>query len=439
MNISDFRSLWLGQFASTLGTWLLVLGIPLHIYDLTGSTALTGAAFVAETLPALMFGPAAGVLVDRLDRRLVMVVTDIVRALVILSMLLARSPDDLWILYAAIIAENAAAQLFRPARQALIPALVTRPAQLPAANSMFGVIDGLVRLVGSVLGGAIYAVFGFSTLVIADSTSYLLSALACYVIRYRAPRPQRAPVTISCGLTELRAGLRHVWGQPLLRGLIVVTAVFYLANGALTALLVPFARTQLHADTYRYGYLLAALGVGYLFGAPLARTLIDHWSTRGAVLISVPWLAACFGLAFGSRSYPLAITAFALAGAPAVVLIIAVATAYQRHTPDRLLGRVTAAFLTVEMAVYVAGAGAASSMAEASGVMPVVTASIVLLGVLVAVLPQLLPRCEPPPGPPCEGIVTRPLRIVAEGKRSSPDRIARTIHDLAAPAGNRRA
>jgi MFS family permease len=418
MNIWDFRSLWLGQFASTLGTWLLVVGVPLHIFDLTGSTALTGAAFVAETLPALMFGPAAGVLVDRLDRRRVMVVTDIIRTLAILSMLLARSPDDLWILYAAIIVENGAAQLFRPARQALIPALVADPARLPAANSMFGMIDGLVRLIGSVLGGAIYAGFGFSTLVVADAASYLLSALGCYVIRYRAPRSQLAPVTVSAGLTELRAGLRHVWGQRLLRGLIVVTAVFYLANGALTALLVPFARTQLNADTHRYGYLLAALGVGYLFGAPLARTLIDRWSTRSAVLVSVPWLAACLGLAFGSRYYPLTIAAFALAGAPAVVLTIAVATAYQRHTPDCLLGRVTAAFLTVEMAVYVAGAGAASSMAEASGVMPVVTASIVLLGALVAALPHLLPRCEAPPEAPSRGALTLPRR----GRSTAPPR-----------------
>lgn len=426
MNNSDFRSLWLGQFASTLGTWLLVVGVPLHIFDLTGSTALTGAAFVAETLPALLFGPAAGVIVDRLDRRKVMVAADLLRALAILSMLLARHPDDLWILYVAIVAENGAAQLFRPARQALIPALVSDPGQLPAANSMFGMIDGLVRLIGSVMGGALYAVFGFSTLVVADSASYLLSALGCYLIRYRAPRLRPAPVTLTAGVAELRAGLRHVWRHRLLRGLIVVTALFYLASGALTALLVPFARTQLHADTQRYGYLLAALGVGYLFGSPLARTLIDRWSTRGAVLVSVPWLAVCFGLAFGSRYYPLAIAAFALAGAPAVVLIVAVQTAYQRHTPNHLLGRVTAAFLTVEMAVYVVGAGTASAAAEAAGVMPVVSASILLLGALVAGLPRLLPRREP---------VARPRR--AEPDRAARHGLARAFRALAEP-GTRR-
>jgi predicted MFS family arabinose efflux permease len=252
-------------------------------------------------------------------------------------------------------------------------------------------IDGLVRLVGSVLGGVLYALFGFPTLVLADAGSYLVSALGCYLIRYRAPRRRSGPVTLTGSSAELRAGLRHVWRQRFLRGLLFVTAMFYLANGALTALLVPFARIQLHADTGQYGFLLAALGVGYLFGAPLARLLIHRYSTRLAVLVSVPWLSSCFGLAFGMRDYSVTFTAFALAGAPAVVLIVAVQTAYQSHTPDRMLGRVASAFLTVEMTVSVLGASAASAVAETSGPTPVVVTSLALLGGLVLVLPRLLP------------------------------------------------
>jgi MFS family permease len=400
MNNSDFRSLWLGQFVSTLGTWLIVVGVPLHVFDLTGSSAATGATFVAETLPALMLGPAAGVLVDRLDRRHVMIATDIVRALAVLSMLQATSHQDLWIIYAAILVENSAAQLFRPARQALIPSLVASSEHLPAANSVFAVIDGLVRLFGSVLGGVIYALFGFSTLVLTDSASYLISAVTCLLIRYRHPANRSQAITITACAEELRAGLHHVWRQRLLRGLLVVTALFYLANGALTALLVPFARTQLHADTARYAYLLAALGIGYLFGAPLARLLIDRFSARAAVLVSVPWLAICLALAFGPREYPITLASFTLAGAPTVVLLIAVQTAYQHQTPERMLGRVAAAFLTVEMAVSVLGASTASSLAEESGLMPVITGCILLLGGLVLLLPQLLPATSSPAPPP---------------------------------------
>jgi predicted MFS family arabinose efflux permease len=250
-----------------------------------------------------------------------------------------------------------------------------------------------------VLGGVLYAVFGFSTLVLADAASYLASAVGWYLIRYRAPRPRPGPVTLTGGAAELRAGLSHVWRQRFLRGLLVVTALFYLANGALTALLVPFARIELHAGTGRYGFLLAALGVGYLFGAPLARLLIDRRSTRTAVLVSVPWLSICFGLGFGMREYPVTFIAFALAGAPAVVLIVAVQTAYQNHTPDRMLGRVASAFLTVEMTVSVLGASAASSVAEEAGPTPVIVSSLVLLGGLVLVLPRLLPSGADLAGP----------------------------------------
>lgn len=410
---SDFRYLWLGQLMSTFGTWLLVVGVPLRVFDLTGSTAATGAAFVAETLPALMLGPAAGVLVDRMDRRRVMVAMDVVRAFAVLSMLLVQDASDLWIIYAAILVENGAAQLFRPSRQAIIPSLVASQDRLPAANAMFGMIDGLVRLFGSLAGGVLYASAGFETLVAVDAASYLVSAFGCYLIRHRAPRGRRAPVSIGAGVAELRAGLLHVWRQRFLRGLLVVTALFYLANGALTALLVPFARTQLHADTVRFGYLLAALGLGYLAGTPLARLLIERFSTRAAVLVSVPWLACCFGLAFGPRQYSLTIAAFALSGAPAVILLVAVATAYQRHTPDPMLGRVTAAFLTVEMTVSVVGAATGSSVAEEAGLMPVIGASIILLLGLVAALPQLLPR---PTARPCPS--PAPTRVRDQEVRS---------------------
>jgi MFS family permease len=384
---------------STFGTWFLVIGVPLRVFDLTGSTAATGAAFVAETVPALVLGPAAGVLVDRLDRRRVMMTTDVVRALAVSSMLLVDDSSNIWILYVAIVVENGAAQFFRPSRQAIIPVLVGSGERLPAANAMFGMIDGLVRLFGSVGGGILYAAAGFETLVILDAVSYLVSAAGCCLIRCRTPSSYVPRVSMSGGAAELRDGLHHVWQQEFLRGLLVVTALFYLANGTLTALLVPFARTQLHAGTMGFGYLLAALGLGYLAGTPLAHLLIDRYSIRTAVLVSVPCLALCFGLAFGPRHYTLTIFSFALAGAPSVVLLVAVATAYQRQTPDQLLGRVAAAFLTVEMVVSVIGAATGSSVAEQAGLMPVIGASITLLVFLVLALPQLLPRHSPQPGP----------------------------------------
>jgi predicted MFS family arabinose efflux permease len=398
LHIPDFRRLWLSQLLSSLGTWLLVVAVPLHVFDMTGSTVATGAAFIAETLPALVLGPTAGVVVDRVDRRRLMIGVDLVRAVAVLSMLAVRSPSDLWVIYAALFVENGAAQLFRPARQALLPALVGSSDRLSAANAMFSMIDGLVRLVGSILGGLLYLWIGFSGLVVADAASYLISAVGCATVRYRAPRRVRRPATLRGGVAELRVGLSHIGDSLPLRGLLLVTAAFYVANGALTALLVPYARTELHTGSAGFGYLLAALGVGYLFGTPLSRQVIERFSTRHAVVGSIPALAGCSVLAFEPRQYPITLVAFVLTGAPAVILLVAVQTDCQRRTPEAILGRVAAAFLTVEMTASVTGAVAASTIAVDSGVMPMIDVSVLVLIVLAAMTPQLLPAATGAPG-----------------------------------------
>jgi MFS family permease len=399
---SDFRRLWLGQLTSVLGTWLLVVAVPLHVYDRTGSTAATGGTFIAETFPALVLGPAAGVFVDRHDRVRVMVWADVVRAAAVLSMLFASSRDALWVIFVAILVENSAAQVFRPARQALIPALVGSRHRLTDANAMFAMIDGLVRMVGSVLGGVLYLTIGFHWLVVVNGCSYLVSVVACHAVQYRSPPRPGPRVTLADGVEELRAGLRHVLMIGPLRRLLWVTAVFYLANGAVTALLVPFARSDLRVDPASFGYLLAALGVGYVIGTVFARSVIERFTAEGAVVACVPLLGVAYLLAFQPVSYPATLVGFAVAGAPAVILLIAVATEYQRRTPDAMLGRVAAAFLTVEMAVSLTGAALGSVLAQRVGVLPVIDVALLALGALALTLPRrpiswriLTPRVRP--------------------------------------------
>ena len=396
--ISDFRRLWLGQLASVLGTWLLVVAAPLYVFDLTGSSAATGGTFIAETLPALVVGPAAGVLVDRLDRRRVMIGAELVRAAAVLSMLFVTGRSLLWVLYAALLAENAAAQFFRPARQALIPALLGTQVLLPQANAMFWMIDGLVRLLGSVLGGALYLAIGFPGLVLANAASYLASAYACHRLDHRPGRhPQPARITVGRARAELRAALSHIQETPTLRRLLWATGVFYLANGVVTALLVPYARTALHVGPAAFGYLLAALGAGYVVGTLSARRVIARLSALGAVMGSVPLVAACYLLAFQPQTYPTALIGFAAAGAPAVVLLVAVQTECQIRTPDALLGRVTAVYLTVEMLVSVTGAALGSVLADRVGVLSMIDLALLVLGALGVTLPQPAPSRRPVP------------------------------------------
>jgi len=103
LGVRDFRLLWAARLGSNLGSWLLVVAVPAYVFDLTGSTVTTGTAVVAETLPALLLGPVAGVFADRWQRRRTMVVVDLVRAGCVLALLAVRGPGQLWLLYLAIL------------------------------------------------------------------------------------------------------------------------------------------------------------------------------------------------------------------------------------------------------------------------------------------------------------------------------------------------
>src|ERR1035438_1467366 len=128
LQIRDFRLLWVGSLVSSLGSWLLLLAIPAHIFLVTGSLRATGLTIAADDLPILILGPVAGVVTDRWDRRRLMIATNLFCAAAVAVMLLGTSPGRYWVLYLALIAENSGFVLYAPAWQARIPAIAgTRP------------------------------------------------------------------------------------------------------------------------------------------------------------------------------------------------------------------------------------------------------------------------------------------------------------------------
>ena len=179
----DFRLVWSGQVLSSVGNWLLVLAVPYYVFALTGSPLATGAAFIAEVLPALVLGPIAGVFVDRWERHRVMIAVDVVRAGCVLALVFVQDRDLLWLLYLAVFLENAAGQFYRPARQAMLPAIIGRGRALVSANSMNSLGDGVVRFVGGSLGGVLYAFIGFTGVVLVDAATYAVSAALIVALR----------------------------------------------------------------------------------------------------------------------------------------------------------------------------------------------------------------------------------------------------------------
>ena len=439
LRIRDFRLLWGGSVISALGTWLLVLAIPAHVLLVTGSLRDTGLTLAAQYLPVLILGPVAGVLTDRWDRRRLMIATSVFRAGAVAMMLLGTAPGRYWVLYGALIAESSAGVLYIPAWQARTPAMVGTGTLLSSANSLNALADGAVRLVGGPLGGVLLTAFGVRWLIAADALSYLASAAANALTSRPAThtsrpadhtsrpaaettrpaaqttrpaaqtsRPPAEPATRRPTLggvaRDLAEGVRVLRGQPVARALLLVMVIFLAANAALSAMLIPLGIRRL-GGSENTGFVLSALGVGFLLAAPVLRALLDRVQPRILLTATLTATAAGQFLLFTSISLVTALPAAVTIGMFGSMSEVIPQTVMQRVIPNAVLGRISAVFLTGEAAVGLIGAVAGPVLAQAAHLAGLAaTASLVTLAAAVLTclsvprLAVIVPQTAPPGG-----------------------------------------
>lgn len=310
--VCNFRYLWGGRAVSQLGSWLLVVAIPAHVFAVTGSLLATGLTLAAEYVPPLVVGPVGGVLADRWDRRRVRITADLFRGAAVALMLLATTGQALWLLYVALVAESTGSVLFRPAAQALTPVVVGTRTGLSSAHSLNAFTDGTVRLVGPPLGAALLTLTSFPVLITVDVASYLVSAAAIAMTSVASrPDRERRPI-LRAVFGKLADGLRVLRGLPMALVLLPLTAVFLAANASLSALLVPFGVRRL-GGSEQVGLVVSALGVGFLLGAVGIRKLVDHVQPRYLLAAAQLITAVGFFVLFSSESLVVAIPLLGLA------------------------------------------------------------------------------------------------------------------------------
>ena len=181
----DFGLLWAGGLISETGDWFLLVGLPVWVLQVTGSSLVTATVFLVGLLPGLVVGPLAGVLVDRWDRRRTLVAVSLAQAAFLLPLLAVDGRGRLWIVYLVMAVEAALAQLNDPARNALVPSLVAK-ADLVGANALIGLNGNLARLVGSPLGGILGRGGRPPGLVVGDAVSFLVGAALIGLVRVDA-------------------------------------------------------------------------------------------------------------------------------------------------------------------------------------------------------------------------------------------------------------
>ncbi|WP_432944096.1 MFS transporter [Kribbella sp. CA-253562] len=372
----DFRLVWVSGTVSGLGSWLLVVAIPFHVFQLTGSAAATGLTLALEALPALLLGPWAGALLDRWDLSRAMWVADLVSAAAVGLILFADRPERLWMIYLAVLVENSATTVFRPASRALLPSMVGTGPELATANALRAFAGSVTRLGAPPLGALLLAGPGITFVLVVDIASYLLSAATIAAIR---TRPERAPHQ---PLRPL-AGLRYALRSKPLRGLLAGNGVFLTANAGLTALLVPLIVERLDAPGYTVGYVFSGLGAGYLLGAAISVKALSWLGIRDLIAATQLATGAAFFALVNAPSVPWAIAAAVLIGLPGSVLLITTETTVQRVTTPSMLAQVGALFFAVDALAAVVGALAAPALILV-GDLPVTLNALAVVAVLAA-------------------------------------------------------
>ena len=365
LRIRDFRLLWAGGFVSALGSWLLTIAVPAHVFLATGSLRATGLTVAAEYLPRLLLGPVAGVVTDRADRRRLMITADLFCAGAVTVMLLGIPASRYWVLYIALVAENSGIVLHAPACQARTPAIVGTGRLLTSANSLNAISTGVVRLIGGPAGGILLALYGVKWLICADTLSYLISAgVVALTSRSGGQRPERNTSRVADVARDLIEGTRILRSQPAARALLPVTITFLAANASLSAVLIPFGVQRL-GGSEQTGILLSCLGAGFLLGAPLIRLLLDRFQPRPLMTACLSATGAAYFVLFTSSSPATALPAAVAVGMFGSMSLVTSQTTLQRVVPNTALGRISAVFLTGEAAATLTGAVGGPFLAQA--------------------------------------------------------------------------
>ncbi|MEK6280106.1 MAG: MFS transporter [Acidobacteriota bacterium] len=361
-----FRQLWLGQVVSQMGDWFNTIAIYTIILNLTGSGRYIGLLMVARFLPSFVFGSLSGVLADRFSRRSIMIVSDLLRAVVVLGFLFVRRADQLWLIYVLTILQLALSTFFEPAKTAAIPSLVS-DRELVAANAISSVTWSAMLTLGAAIGGFVTGLFGTDVAFILDALTYLLSAALIASVRVSerpAREKHRLTVNRALGITETIEGARYVKGRRNVLALMLVKPAWGLGGGILTLLAVFGERVFPvgNSPATGIGVLFAARGIGTAVGPIVARRIAGEGKKRMQASIGIAFLiGGAFYIAFGAAtSFVVALIVLGIAHMGGSILWVFSTVLLQRGVDDNFRGRVFAAelaLLTLTMAAsnYVTG------------------------------------------------------------------------------------
>jgi MFS family permease len=346
---ADFVKFWAGQTVSNLGSSVTLFALPLLVFKLTGSPLNLGVTSATSFVPYLLFGLVIGAWVDRVDRKRLMIATDVARALLIAVIPLLADAGQLrvgWI-YVVAFLQSTFTIAFDSAEFAAIPSLVNSKDDLVTANGRIQASYYAAQVAGPLLAGLLIAAISVQQVFWLDAASFLLSAASLAMVRRRfnlerdpdaegaEDGPKRRAI-----FREVVDGLRYVLGHPVLRSISAMMAIINLLASTVIAQLVLFAKDRLDATDSQVGVLYSVGSLGVVVLSLLAGRLRRHWPFSKVALSALVLDGLSIVALAVTRWYWLALPLWALSSGLGILFNINTGSLRQQIVPNEMLGRV---------------------------------------------------------------------------------------------------
>ena len=338
----DFRRVYAASLISLGGDWFLTVALFSLVLKYNGSGFAVGLIIAVQDLAFFAASPLAGALADRLNRRTLMIVSDLFRAVLCLAFLFVRGPDTVWIIYAAVGALSLFSAVFEPASAAALPNLVEAE-DLATANALTGSAWGTMLVVGAGLGGLVAGKFGTTTAIVVDALSFVASALLVVAV-HRSFAEARTGDHEHPGIIEAtKETARYARRDHRVLALVAVKFGWGLAGGVLVLIPLLVVRS-FHGGAVALGVLMAFRGLGALIGPFVARRSLGTEDRRLFQAIGIGLVV--FGIGYAVLglvpSLALALPAIALAHVGGGAQWMLSSYGLQKLVPDRIRGRIFA-------------------------------------------------------------------------------------------------
>jgi len=336
----EFILVWQGQFVSTLGDAAYSIALGFWVLHVTGSTALMGTLMAVSALPGILISPYAGIWIDRLNKKTLLVSMDVIRGIIMLLIAFAAFEHSLaiWMLFTAGILISICGAVFRPGINTAIPEIV-RKSRLSNANSMISAASSCSNMLGNVAGGFLFQLFGAPLLFLFNGLSYLFSGGSLSFVKMSKGRENNRKDIWE----DMRQGYQFMWAQTGLRYLLIIAAIMNFFSFAAIVLFLPLFQKTPYLGAGRYGIAMACfMGgamVGFLFSSIIT---IPPQKRAKFFILSNTIMCISFVSAVNQHLFGFMIPSLLLGGFFNSIVNVILLSAIQLTTPNEMRGKVLA-------------------------------------------------------------------------------------------------